>query len=424
MKFSSIKYTVKEALAGIIRHPLATLATISTMVLMLSLLSTFLVFSENAKAVSEDIEKDSTVLLIWMDYDLDEKIPEMLKTLLETDEDIDDFVLLKPDKPAKPSDLASSEEAETSDLDVAETLEGPDASPGGQEPATEAYRFLISLKEPELAEQFKHRYREEAENYGELTFSLPDENLNLEDFSDYHLLMTLTEDTGGFLIEKLSKALDEELLVTSHEIKSPAENLADFKKDLGENAGDILGDFDENLLPFTFTVRLSDSSRIANFSRNYELFPGVRKIEYSQPVLDFFRKMRLAVNSATLLVFFILAGVSFFIISNMVRLAILSKSKEINIMKYVGASNAYIRTPYVLGGAITGFIGAALSIALSLGLYKSVYQKLLEMQADISFFTPLEPTDLYVKIVLVNLVLGMFFGMFGSYVSVKRHIKV
>jgi cell division transport system permease protein len=151
---------------------------------------------------------------------------------------------------------------------------------------------------------------------------------------------------------------------------------------------------------------------------------GVRKVEYSQPVTEFLNNARTAVNFITLTAFIVLCGITLFIISNMVRIAVFSRSEEIGIMKYVGATNRYIRVPYIIEGSIVGFLGAVLANAAVLFLYSLIIGRSAGGMGNITFLALVPVSQITTAVVITNLLLGVLVGAVGSAISVRRHVKV
>lgn len=211
--------------------------------------------------------------------------------------------------------------------------------------------------------------------------------------------------------------------IKNYTMQTPEQNFEIFKADLGTDSK-ILEGFDPTLLPYTFTVQLVDSTTANDFKISTEGLFGVRKVEYSQPVTEFLIRVRVAVNYITMAAFFILCGVTLFVISNMVRIAIFSRAEELGIMKYVGATNLYIRVPFIVEGSIAGFVGAVLANVIVLILYSVILKNSAASMTGVAFLH-LVPLDMVAnKVISVNLLLGVAIGGIGSAISVKRHIKV
>ena len=237
------------------------------------------------------------------------------------------------------------------------------------------------------------------------------------------ILLWVEYDATEQTIATIETSLNEDLMIKTYIKQTPQENFAQFQKDLGTDA-QVLEGFDSTLLPYTFTLQLQDSSKIQEFKTKMEGVFGVRKVEYSQPVTEFLNSTRVAVNLATLVIFVVLCGISLFIISNMVRIAVFSRAEEIGIMKYVGATNWYIRVPFIIEGSIVGFIGAIIANVVVLFVYSLLFKSGLNGDTSVSFIRMIPVSSLAASVIMINTILGILVGAGGSALSVKRHVQV
>jgi len=130
------------------------------------------------------------------------------------------------------------------------------------------------------------------------------------------------------------------------------------------------------------------------------------------------------VNYATLIAFIVLGVITFFIISNMVRVAVFARGEEISIMKYVGATNSYIRVPYIIEGALVGLAGATLAWLLIYLGYTRLFDILMEGVKPTDILAMVDPERIARQIILLNLLVGIGVGSLGSAIAVRRHIAV
>lgn len=223
-------------------------------------------------------------------------------------------------------------------------------------------------------------------------------------------------------IAAVEKALDNSELVLDYQMYTPQENFAQFKENM-ENE-DLFSDFPVDNIPYTFSVRLIDPAQGEAFQSQISGVPGVRRVALELSVMRFLSQAIIWVNLASLAAFLVLGIISFFIISNMVRVAVFSRAQEIGIMKYVGATNWYIRVPYILEGAIVGLLGAIVAWLVIGAGYNSLFDALSANSRPTDFLTLVSPGTISGSIILINLVLGVGVGALGSAVSVRRHIKV
>ncbi len=177
-------------------------------------------------------------------------------------------------------------------------------------------------------------------------------------------------------------------------------------------------------IPYTFAIRLTDPAEGEDFQTRVLGQPGVRKVSLEQSVMQFLSKAIVFVNYATLAVFAVLILIALFIISNMVRIAVFARGAEISIMKYVGATNWYIRVPFIIEGGLVGLVGALLAWGLASIGYDRLFAALMNPSKPDDFLVMLEPVLVTGKILLMNLLIGIGVGAIGSALSVRRHISV
>ncbi len=208
---------------------------------------------------------------------------------------------------------------------------------------------------------------------------------------------------------------------------TPQENFDHLVKELGKDSGSLEG-FNPQLLPYTYNVRLKDSSQSTDFRKRAEAFSGVDQVNYEQRLVEKLNTIVRSMNIASIVAFIVMCVVTLFIISNMVRISVFSRAEEISIMKYVGATNAYIRLPYVMEGALSGIFGSLVAWLIVRLSYNSLYHKLIAGSGasmlglkDSELLLPLLPVSL--SVLGVCLVLGIVIGSVGSGLSVRKHIR-
>lgn len=206
--------------------------------------------------------------------------------------------------------------------------------------------------------------------------------------------------------------------------RSPEENYYSFKANLGDSQS-ILDEFDyNNYLPYTFSVRITDPSLADEVVSRLQTLPGVSKVSSESRVMRVLESVGHYVNIGTAGASVLLFVIALFIISTMVRLSVYSRANEIEIMKFVGATNEYIRMPYIIEGGIIGFISAICAWAVTVVLYKILYTNMMS-NVDVSSFYAMLPTRAIIWWVLgLTLVTGILIGGIGSGISVRKYIKV
>lgn len=238
---------------------------------------------------------------------------------------------------------------------------------------------------------------------------------------EVYMMLNGTEEERTAVTDYLAGDKDH---VLYYEQASPEQNYNQFKMNLGDKAS-ILDDFDYNqYLPFTFRVQLVDPSYADEVVMHLEAFPGVNKVMQEQQVMKFLTNAMDWVNIGTASAFCVLFLISLFIISNMVRISVYSRATEISIMKYIGATNAYIRLPFVVEGAMVGLVSAVCAWGITNLIYSKIYDMIMAKVTAGSFYSILPMSSLSNLILLVCAISGILIGAFGSGVSVRKYILV
>jgi cell division transport system permease protein len=213
-------------------------------------------------------------------------------------------------------------------------------------------------------------------------------------------------------------------MIVEYTVSTPEQNYNAFKANLGDSSS-ILDDFDYNMyLPFTFSLRIAHPSLADTVCSEVETYDGVSKVQQESRVMQFLTKSSNVVNVATVASFVVLFIISLFIISNMVRISVYARASEIEIMKFVGATNNYIRLPYIIEGGLVGLISAIISWALTIIIYYQIYLRAMGSISPTSFYA-LVPTSMLIwRVLLVLALLGTLIGSLGSGISVRKYVKV
>ena len=204
--------------------------------------------------------------------------------------------------------------------------------------------------------------------------------------------------------------------------KSKDQALEEAKERFKDTPAMLAGYDENNKLPASFLVSISnldDSNRIKNELSQIEGVDEVQSKDFVIQVSSYISKV-VKVITMVILVFSIIGSV--LIISNTIKITVHSRGKEISIMKYVGATNAFIRIPFLVQGALTGLVSAIISTIIIGIVYRfainSINNSILSSLATVS------PQDMIIKLFLIFLGLGIGIGIVGSYISMKKYLKV
>ncbi len=178
---------------------------------------------------------------------------------------------------------------------------------------------------------------------------------------------------------------------------------------------------ESNPLRNSYELRTRIPEDIPQVAREIESYPGVDYVDYGSGVVEPLFQFTGVVRWVGLLFMGGLAVTAVFLISHTIRLTVYIRRKEIMIMKYVGATEGFIRWPFIFEGLILGLVGALIPIFIIQYSYRTA---VLWMQDNIYFISMLPPEAVMEELVTVLIPLGMILGVVGSGISVRRFLKV
>ncbi len=196
------------------------------------------------------------------------------------------------------------------------------------------------------------------------------------------------------------------------------------------NAEKIFDDYigsDASFMPDGFSVTVKNTDDIADTTNKISTIANVQSASASPQVAEFLRELRKVVSLIAGAIIIALAVVSMIIISNTTKASVFARREEIQIMKYVGATNAFIRMPFFVEGMVTGFFAGAGAYFITWAIYSSAYDMITEQGMLMNTFgvSSLIPFGkIRLIVVLAYLISGALIGALGSVVSTRKHIDV
>ena len=172
-----------------------------------------------------------------------------------------------------------------------------------------------------------------------------------------------------------------------------------------------------------FVVTLMDNTLIKETVASIEGISGVAKVNAAYELAEGFTTLQNVLHIASLAVIAVLLVVSLLIISNTVKLAMYDRKDEIAIMKMVGATNGFIRLPFVVEGFVLGMLGAAMAFFLEWLMYDALVMR-LEMVDTLKLFSFVPFTQLLWPMVATFAAAGLFVGVVGSWTSIRKFMDV
>ena len=180
---------------------------------------------------------------------------------------------------------------------------------------------------------------------------------------------------------------------------------------------------DASILRDRYEVTVEDNSLLEQTVAEIEKIDGVAEVSAHYEIANGFQSLQKVLNIASMVIIIVLFVVSLFIISNTVKLAMYSRSEEIAIMKMVGATNSFIRLPFVVEGFILGMLGAVIAFFFEWGLYDFLQAKIAVV--DTLRLFQIVPFAEVIELVAISYALtGFAVGVVGSLLSIRKFLKV
>lgn len=172
-----------------------------------------------------------------------------------------------------------------------------------------------------------------------------------------------------------------------------------------------------------YVVTLEDNTKMAQTDEQLQQIPGVAKTDAAYELAEGFTTIQNVLHMVSLAIIAVLLVVSLLIISNTVKLAMYDRRDEIAIMKMVGATNGFIRLPFVVEGFTLGMLGACLAFGLEWLGYDAMVERISQVDA-LQLFTFVPFQELLLPMVAVFGAAGMFVGIVGSWTSIRKFMDV
>ena len=171
---------------------------------------------------------------------------------------------------------------------------------------------------------------------------------------------------------------------------------------------------------YVYQVETQDA--LAEYIRSLD---GVREVKQAEGATTTLTTMNRVIGYVSIAIILILLAVSVFLISNTVSVGISVRKEEIGIMKYIGATDGFVRAPFVMEGMVLGIVGAAIPLVALYFLYNTAVEYVLtkfNVLTGVVAFIPV--TDIYMTLLPIGLALGIGIGLIGSFLTTRKHLRV
>lgn len=258
-----------------------------------------------------------------------------------------------------------------------------------------------------------------------LTINVSQATENIE--SNQQMQIFLSQDCTDEQRTAIESALQNNELVAKIDFESSDQALQNFSEELGQDST-LLDSFNEtnNPMPASFLVEVKnpeDMESLKAFALQFE-GQGVEYVKYGEDYFNALLSFNSFANTLSLIVFIVLSVISLFLIYNTIKLTVFARRKEIGIMKYVGATNAYIRAPFILEGMFLGIVAAVVAL-LSIRLCYYYILGILNGNVLMPMTTILAtPDQVMGRLIFFFLLYGVVIGAVGSVFAIRKFLDV
>lgn len=224
-------------------------------------------------------------------------------------------------------------------------------------------------------------------------------------------------------IDLVEKTLKENTYVKTVKFKSSEEGLKEYLDTINEEDGYLLEGM-ESAIPASFVVKLKEIDDVQKFIAEVKDLDGVNNIDYYKEQIEKIVKISKYVQLGGAAAVGLLIIISILVISNTIKLTVYARRKEIEIKKYIGATNGIIIGPFIIEGAIFGLIGSGIAYAVIYFGYELLFRRFEEVFQEklAGYLIPLSYIDR--DILVIFLTLGIGIGIIGSLLSIRKYLKV
>jgi cell division transport system permease protein len=192
-----------------------------------------------------------------------------------------------------------------------------------------------------------------------------------------------------------------------------------FKEEYGGNLN-LESVISDNPLPDTFIVQVQIPELVPSVAKKISGMPSVSEVRYSGKLIEQVESLASAVRIGGLILVCMLSVATLLIVINTIRLTVIAREKDISIMKLVGATNTFIKWPFIIEGVIIGMIGSMVSFAILKASYDLV---IFQVNQALPFLPLISDQKQLVAVYMIVGCIGIFLGMLGGYISVSKSLK-
>ena len=257
--------------------------------------------------------------------------------------------------------------------------------------------------------------------------------ININSLADYiessvEIKAFLEEELDSSQVQTIGERIARVQGVKEIDFETKEMALRKYREQLGDDGSLLEGlEGENNPFPSSYIVKVEDPNTIGSIADEIAVFKGVEEIQYGKDVVEKLLASTNLIRVVGTVLICILAFISVFIISNTIKMTVVARRKEIRIMKYIGATDSFIRFPFIIEGLMMGIIGAAFASGMVAAIYNYFYKSMHSSFGGIfvmisGYLAPYSQSLYDTSLILLGV--GMVIGVAGSGISLRRFLKV
>lgn len=245
-------------------------------------------------------------------------------------------------------------------------------------------------------------------------------NLN-QLMSENEILAYINEEYSSEEAQALGQSLAAVDNVSNCQFISKEDAMDSYLDGLEDDA--LYADLPASVLRDRYAIQVEDITQLTETIKQVEQVEGVVKVSAALDVANGFVTVRNVAVGVAVILLGVLLVVSFFIISNAIKMATVNREEEIAIMKMVGATNAFVRWPFVVEGVVLGLASAIIAGLLQFGIY-SLMTRAVNIYSHVQFISMISYQTLALPVMAVYVTIGLLIGVFGSLITIRKFLRV
>lgn len=237
------------------------------------------------------------------------------------------------------------------------------------------------------------------------------------DYVEFYLEDSVSKEGGQDIVKQVEKLKG----VKEAQYRTKSDALKIMKERWGKN-GYLLDTLENNPLPNSILINVENNQVAEKITEQGKSIKGVEDVKYYKETVEKLTKATNFIQVSAMIIMVFLVVVSIIVVSNTIKLTVLARSREISIMKYVGATNWFVRGPFVVEGAMIGIVSSLIAAGLTWLIYGKI-EDIIGQEIMVILSSPLVPASYMIwNLLVIFMAMGISVGVCGSIISMRKFL--